>query len=87
MKCPVCKKELIKSYEDFLDGLGPLMESSYHCKDKHYYYDFAYGSYREHILGSDLEWHYTTKDEVMDRIDSRRKELIKGFKGRRLKLG
>lgn len=89
MKCEVCHKELIKDYEDHLDAYGPLLEESYRCEDKHYYYDFAYGNTTICILGHNLGWSYNSSLQYMLDISARIKKIIKeDYKGRiKLRIG
>ena len=59
-KCPICNNEV--KYEYYNESVGTV-EEHINCNHCGYYYDFAYGAYREHIGNKEFVWGYTIYDD------------------------
>ena len=58
-KCPICNNQA--EYEYYDESVGTV-EEHINCNYCGYYYDFAYGAYREHIRNKEFVWSYTIYD-------------------------
>ena len=74
-KCPVCKEELGIDYRDYLDG-HTLCEEMMSCPKCDYTYEYAYGNFRESVLGEEFGWSYTATPEEIEKIQSQIQALI-----------
>lgn len=75
MNCPICDSPLTED-KSYLDE-GTLCECYDGCPNGCYYYEFAYGAYRETIGPEEWTWSYTESDEARrDRVADRA-EIIK----------
>ena len=60
-KCPICNNQA--EHIDYYDGYYKV-EEHIRCNHCGYFYDFAYGNYREHIGNKEFEWsHWLYNDQ------------------------
>lgn len=60
-KCPICHNE---AYYEYYDESVGTVEEYICCNRCGYYYEFAYGAYREYIGSKEFVWYYTIYNDI-----------------------